>query len=358
MTLGTANYMSPEQCRGAKDLDGRSDVYAVGIMLFELLTGDVPFKGESGISVMGKHVNSRMPDLNLTLRAAPYKTDISSEKLMRKIEMIIKKACAKKKEKRYQTAKEFAESLEKILEDNPFLSKIYPTSSSESGNLGLVIAMLFLGLGLGSIIAYTFFFKIPNNILIQTEPPGAKIQSLDTNSETGSSPYIAKKEIVGTYRYKISKDGYEDKILEINLNNLKEPKEVKVTLKQVKIELEEPEDEPIEEEKKVIKKPEEVSKPDPLIVSGLVWQSVGIRKLDWNSAEAHCKKIGMRLPTLEEYSQAYRVKKSVFKRPCCEYWTGTVRETDKDEAYTITVNTFGKYFSHKTNKFLVRCVKK
>jgi serine/threonine protein kinase len=355
MTLGTANYMSPEQCRGAKDLDGRSDIYAVGIMLFELLTGDVPFKGESGISVMGKHVNARMPELNLTLKGSTYKTDISSDKLMKKLEMIIKKACAKKREKRFQTAKEFADTLDKLLEENPRLS-VPDTNPTESNNVGLIAAMLFLGLGLGSIIAYTFMVKVPNNIVIHTEPPGAKVISLDTPTETGKSPYSIKKEVSGIYKYRISLDGYEEKILEVDLSNVRQPKQISVQLEKKTKEVEEPIEEPVEEPEE--KHKNEADKPVPLVVSGLVWQSGGIRMMDWNSAQAYCKRMGMRLPTVDEYSTAYHSKKPVFKKPCCEYWTNSVRETDKEEAYTITVDAFGKYFSHKSNKFYVRCVKK
>lgn len=56
MVLGTPAYMSPEQCRGAGEVDGQSDVYSLGIMLYEMLTGHVPFLAEGLGELMAKHI--------------------------------------------------------------------------------------------------------------------------------------------------------------------------------------------------------------------------------------------------------------------------------------------------------------
>ncbi len=60
--LGTTDYVSPEQALG-HDVDGQSDLYSLGIVLFEMLTGDVPFHGENQVSVAMKHVREDMPDV-------------------------------------------------------------------------------------------------------------------------------------------------------------------------------------------------------------------------------------------------------------------------------------------------------
>ncbi|HAE41483.1 MAG TPA: Stk1 family PASTA domain-containing Ser/Thr kinase, partial [Clostridiales bacterium] len=59
-TLGSVNYFSPEQARGGY-IDEKSDIYSLGIVFFEMLTGEVPFKGDSAIAIALKHVNEQMP---------------------------------------------------------------------------------------------------------------------------------------------------------------------------------------------------------------------------------------------------------------------------------------------------------
>src|SRR4051812_45098254 len=60
--LGTTDYVSPEQALG-HDVNGQSDIYSLGIVLFEMLTGDVPFHGENQVSVAMKHVREELPDV-------------------------------------------------------------------------------------------------------------------------------------------------------------------------------------------------------------------------------------------------------------------------------------------------------
>src|SRR5215467_1963770 len=60
--LGTTDYVSPEQALG-HDVNGQSDIYSLGVVLFEMLTGDVPFHGENQISVAMKHVREDLPDI-------------------------------------------------------------------------------------------------------------------------------------------------------------------------------------------------------------------------------------------------------------------------------------------------------
>ena len=62
--LGTTDYVSPEQALG-HDVTGQSDLYSLGIVLFEMLIGDVPFNGENQVAVAMKHVREDLPDVQL-----------------------------------------------------------------------------------------------------------------------------------------------------------------------------------------------------------------------------------------------------------------------------------------------------
>ncbi len=63
LSIGTPTYMSPEQCRGLKTIDGRSDVYALGVMLYEMLSGRLPFEGDAEGAILGMHMYEEPPPI-------------------------------------------------------------------------------------------------------------------------------------------------------------------------------------------------------------------------------------------------------------------------------------------------------
>lgn len=62
-SMGSVLYMSPEQARGSKDVDGRSDIYSLGVVLFEMLTGEVPYREDSQIKTALQHIEAKVPKL-------------------------------------------------------------------------------------------------------------------------------------------------------------------------------------------------------------------------------------------------------------------------------------------------------
>ena len=102
--IGTPSYMSPEQVRGDGDLDGRSDVYALGVILFEMLTGRGPFHAATPLSVALKHITDPVPSIR------SFRPD-----LPREVELILYKAMAKDREMRYASASELASELRAIV---------------------------------------------------------------------------------------------------------------------------------------------------------------------------------------------------------------------------------------------------
>ncbi len=97
--MGTPDYMAPEQAQETW-VDGRADIYALGVVLFEMLTGRHPFSGETPISVIIKHINEPLPRPSALNPAIPPWLD-----------EVVAKATAKRPEERYQTANELAQAL-------------------------------------------------------------------------------------------------------------------------------------------------------------------------------------------------------------------------------------------------------
>lgn len=99
--IGTPTYASPEQCLGHSNLDCRSDVYSLGVILYEMTTGQPPFHAETPMGLVVKHIHDPLPSPSKINPAIP-----------KTIEQVILKALAKEPAERYQTAGEMAKALE------------------------------------------------------------------------------------------------------------------------------------------------------------------------------------------------------------------------------------------------------
>ena len=100
MALGTPQYMSPEQGTGATQLDGRTDVYALGCVLFEMLAGEPPFSGPTATAIIAKHISETPPSLRVVRPGIPVE-----------IERAINVSLAKVPADRFDTAAHFAEAI-------------------------------------------------------------------------------------------------------------------------------------------------------------------------------------------------------------------------------------------------------
>ncbi|RLC67291.1 MAG: hypothetical protein DRI48_02690 [Chloroflexi bacterium] len=105
--MGTPNYMSPEQVRG-DPVDRRADVYALGATVYQMVTGHVPFEGESGMAVALKHLNEPL---------APPRT--LNPDLPPDVDRVIVKALAKDRNLRYETVEEFVSALRDAVAGTP-----------------------------------------------------------------------------------------------------------------------------------------------------------------------------------------------------------------------------------------------
>jgi serine/threonine-protein kinase len=102
--VGTTDYVAPEQAMG-QDVDTRSDIYSLGVVLFEMLSGDVPFEAENQVGVAMKHIGEELPDIQVV------RPDLSSATAR-----VVERATAKSPDDRYQTITEMTDDLQGALE--------------------------------------------------------------------------------------------------------------------------------------------------------------------------------------------------------------------------------------------------
>ena len=158
--IGTPDYMSPEQGTG-KEADFHSDIYALGVVFFEMVTGQKPYSADTPMAVVIKHVTVPFPrprTINLELPGC--------------VEQVILKAVQKEPEKRYRTMEEFAEALEQLARgkkaDLRKIKKLTQISNPGQARLRYVLAAVTL-IGLLGLAGAWWKFSRP--VLVQAPPP-------------------------------------------------------------------------------------------------------------------------------------------------------------------------------------------
>jgi serine/threonine protein kinase len=121
MVMGTAAYMSPEQTRGLSDVDARTDIWSLGVVIFEMITGRTPFAGESVSDIIASVLKNDAPHLSKFVPDCPPELD-----------RIVTKALKKDREERYQVIKDLALDLKSLRREQEFSAEFErPTDGAE-----------------------------------------------------------------------------------------------------------------------------------------------------------------------------------------------------------------------------------
>ena len=158
--VGSVHYISPEQARG-DTADARSDIYALGVVLYELLTGRVPFSGSNPVTVALKHIQDAPPSIREL-----------NPGLSRELERIVQKAMAKKKADRYRSARDLSIDLRMTLPegkaDEEITREFMPVQVSRWRWNRAVLAgvgLVFLALMVGGYFGLRSYIYVPDVVV-------------------------------------------------------------------------------------------------------------------------------------------------------------------------------------------------
>jgi len=164
LAIGTAAYMSPEQALG-QPLDGRSDIYSLGVVLFEMLVGDIPYKADSSLQQAMQHVNAPVPAIVERRRGLPPTT-----------QKVIDRVLAKQAKDRYPTAAGASADLRRVAAGG----------AVSAGNTGVPAWMWLAGLVALALLAFGLFRLSPSPESA-AQPVAARPNPADTTTERATA---------------------------------------------------------------------------------------------------------------------------------------------------------------------------
>jgi serine/threonine protein kinase/tetratricopeptide (TPR) repeat protein len=181
--IGTPEYMSPEQVEG-KEIDQRTDIYSLGIILYEMVTGRVPFEGDTALTIAVQHKTEEPKD------PREFNTQISED-----LTHVILRCLEKDKDKRYQSAGEVHSELSKIEKGIPTTEKIVPerkplTSREITVTFGLrklfIPALVFIGI---VIIGLVIWQLLPQKEVVSAPKIENSVAVISFENQTGDKAY-------------------------------------------------------------------------------------------------------------------------------------------------------------------------
>lgn len=171
-------YLAPENFSGLSAVDGRSDIYSLGIILYQMLAGEVPFKGETPTDVMLKHAEEEPPALS------EYRKDVPPL-----LEAAIRKSLAKEPDERFQTAAEFVGELDKAaLTGVDTGGRFWKTAAAVIVGVGLLAAALIYATSSKQTIPLTQLQPDANGHPVQPINPATGTEEQTLASMPGSIP--------------------------------------------------------------------------------------------------------------------------------------------------------------------------
>ncbi|MBQ7007446.1 MAG: PASTA domain-containing protein, partial [Oscillospiraceae bacterium] len=216
--IGSVHYISPEQVRG-QSTDNRSDIYSIGIMMYEMLTGKLPFQSETAVSVALQQLSEEAPPISTYADGVP-----------KGMEQIIMKAIAKEPEDRYQSAAEMRADLQglkanpaivfdhgkKVADDQTKTVMVNTMAKKKTSRVKVkkgkrlllpIMAGLAAAFMISAVVAITFIFKMSGNSLLSNQPE-IELPSFVgmTESQVKQSGYNLKFEYEYQYNDEYEKD--------------------------------------------------------------------------------------------------------------------------------------------------------
>jgi serine/threonine protein kinase/Tfp pilus assembly protein PilF len=188
--IGTPEYMSPEQVEG-KETDQRSDIYSLGVILYEMVTGRVPFEGDTALTIAVKHKTEEPED------PREYNSQLTED-----LSRVILKCLEKNKDKRYQGAGEVRSELENIERGIPTTERVIPkrkplTSREITVQFNLkklfLPSLIFIAIVILGVIIWQL---IPQKEMVSAPKIDHSIAVISFENQTGEKAYDHLKKVI------------------------------------------------------------------------------------------------------------------------------------------------------------------